>query len=58
MRAHEFMVIEADTIKSQKPLTPSQSRKRSEKQARSQQQVRDEDARHTSKICDLQARLP
>jgi hypothetical protein len=58
MRVHEFMaLIESDTIKPVKPLTPEQSRKRSEKQARVQQQVRDEDHRHAAKERDLTASI-
>jgi hypothetical protein len=49
MRARDVMVIEADTIKPQKPLTPEQSRKRSEKQVNVQRQVQDEDRRHVAR---------
>jgi hypothetical protein len=51
-----FMVIEADAIKPIKPLTPDQSRKRSTKQVRVQQQMKDEGQRHAEKIRDLNAR--
>jgi hypothetical protein len=58
MRAAEFMLmVEAMPAKPQKPLTPTQARKRSEKQAKVQQQVRDEDVRHAAKEQDLKARL-
>jgi hypothetical protein len=56
MRAGDFMVIEADAIKPIKPLTPDQSRKRSAKQVRVQQQMKDEGQRHAEKIRDLNAR--
>jgi hypothetical protein len=52
------MVIEADAIKPIKPLTPDQSRKRSAKQVRVQQQMKDEGQRHAEKIRDLNARAP
>jgi hypothetical protein len=59
MRAHEFIpVVEAMPAKPQKPLTPAQMQKRSEKQARTRQRVQDEDTRHTAKIRDLNTRLP
>ena len=51
------MVIEADAIKPIKPLTPDQMRKRSAKQARVRTQTNDENARHSAKMRDLQARL-
>jgi hypothetical protein len=61
MRAREIMfctVAEAVPKKPEKPLTPEQAQKRSEKQARVQQQVRDEGARHAAKLQDLQSRVP
>jgi hypothetical protein len=62
MRASEiipsWLLAEVGPAKPVKPLTPEQSRKRSAKQARAQQQTNDENARHVAKIRDLQARLP
>jgi hypothetical protein len=59
MRAREFMpVAEAGTIKPEGPLNADEWRKRSAKQARTQQQVKDEAQRHAAKERDLKARLP
>ena len=65
MRAHEIMQLGmaavcedgGSTIKPQKPLNAEQLRRHSEKQARTQKQMRDEQSRHASKTQDLQARL-
>jgi hypothetical protein len=66
MRAREIMptladteVTEADgTIKPEGSLNAEEWRQRSKRQARTQQQARDEDARHAAKQRDLKARLP
>jgi hypothetical protein len=59
MRAREFMpMVEAIPVKPQKPLTPHQAQKRSDKLAKTQQQVSDENVRHTNKIRDLRSRIP
>ena len=50
-------VSEAGAIKPSGSLTADQWRKRSERQARVQQQMRDEDARHAAKRRDLSGRL-
>ena len=64
MRAREFMelaaaieVSEDDTIEPVKPLTPEQSRRRSERQNATQQKMRDEDARHATKLRDLRSKI-
>jgi hypothetical protein len=50
-------VIEAGTIKPSGPLDADQLRNRSKRQARVQQQIRDEESRHVAKKRDLNARL-
>ncbi len=64
MRARDFIPSFADiaidedgTIKPAKPLDADQLRLRSERQAATQQKMRDENARHTSKVRDLQGKL-
>jgi len=61
MRAREIVppwwLAEVGTIAPVKPLTPEQSRKRAAKQAKVQQQVKDEDRRHATKERDLKARM-
>jgi len=50
-------MIETDTIKPSGPLNADELRKKSDRRARVQQQIRDEDARHTAKTQDLKTRL-
>ncbi len=50
-------LAEVGSIAPVKPLTPEQLRKRAAKQAKVQQQVKDEDHRHTDKERDLKARM-
>jgi hypothetical protein len=61
MRAREIMpswsLAEVGSIEPAKPLTPEQSRKRSAKQARVQQQVQDENQRHAARERDLKASI-
>lgn len=58
MRAYEFVpMVEAMPAKPQKPLTPHQAQKRSDKLAKAQQQVSDENARHANKIRTLKSRM-
>ena len=45
---------EGDIIK---PLNPEQARKRAARQARMQQKMRDEQARHAAKLRDLRSRM-
>jgi hypothetical protein len=65
MRARDFMpffvdieIDEDGTIKPEKPLNADQWRRRSKRQTATQQKMRDEDARHASKLRDLQGKLP
>ena len=60
MRASEILQKSAlaeigGGVKPQKPLTPAQARKRSERQVRLQQRMHDEQARHVAKIRDLRS---
>lgn len=64
MRARDFMPFFADiaidedgTIKPAKPLNADQLRRRSERQAKTQQKMRDENTRHAAKVRDLQGKL-
>ena len=55
-----FVGIEIDedgTIKPEKPLNADQWRRRSKRQTATQQKMRDENARHTSKLRDLQGKF-
>jgi hypothetical protein len=51
------LLDEGGTITPVAPLTPEQARKRAARQARLQQQVRDEQSRHNAKVRDLRARM-
>jgi hypothetical protein len=61
MRPHEdtsaCRVIEAGTIKPSGSLDADKWRKTSDRRARVQQQIRDEEARHAARKRDLNARL-
>ncbi len=64
MRARDFMPSFADiaisedgTIKPMKPLDADQLRRRLKRQTAAQQKMRDENARHASKMRDLQGKL-
>jgi hypothetical protein len=64
MRARDFIPSFADiainedgTIKPMKPLDADQLRRRSKRQTAAQQKVQDENARHASKLRDLQGKL-
>jgi hypothetical protein len=50
-------IIEVGTVKPTGSLDSEEWRKRSERQARVQGQIRDENARHAAKKRDLNARL-
>jgi hypothetical protein len=66
MRARDILRPPADTefteadgtIKSKGSFNADEWRQRSKRQARTQQQARDEDARHAAKERDLKARMP
>ena len=61
MRAREFMpsrqVAEGGTVKPSGSLDADQWRRQSEKRAKVQRQVKDENQRHTTKVRDLQDRV-
>ncbi len=64
MRARDFMpsfaeiaIDEDGTIKPAKPLNADQLRRRLERQAAGQQKMRDENARHASRVRNLQGKL-
>lgn len=61
MRIYEVVgpaLEEAEAVAPEKPLTPEQMRKRSERARRTQQRMADERARSAAKLRDLRADLP
>ena len=57
MRFWESLLDDAGTIKPKPPLTPAQSRREAERNARIEQRVRDAQAACARKVADLRSKL-